>query len=980
MVAPSEGHGCNKWSTRAKEKENQYDWVGAANDYRKSVRTHLASKDFSRAGEALERVGLCFERAAFQAMTSEDFQARIESAVRAYQHGVEILGKMRGRQRDARICICRAKRTYVKSWIKKEVTVKRELLHACSVHAKKALDVYKRIGDQEGFARVCNDLVVYLDNRLRIASTKSAVEELLSEADSYCERAIEASSTLHDKYELARAYYNSGHHFLVSVFLRPLNEKTEENRQKALGHLRRAIRLFRKMNEAYLSVQASLDFALIAYCRMTMEPERGIEDLTRLSRLARNMKDNYILAWASVELAFYSWWMIKLEQDPEKKRQWYHKCIRYAGETIHHSSRVSDNYGVAFACFWHAYAKHAFAEELETNPSSRRLLLKESVNISRESVKYAKRSGVLEAIEFAKHVLCLSLFFFSQTDTDIDEKERALEEALQCGEEAMKIAEVGTPSDFWNIAVVEFFLSLILLKQAEMELDSDEGKALLERASLHRTNARQLALKYLALYSDRKRFLGLGALTSLYGESLYRLYQLTGKKHILHELFNVYSSSASMFSQIGLSNLVAQAQWQIARVLDLQGRFLEAARFFDRASLNFKVAAEETPLLEYCHMDSALYMSAWKEIEEAKFCGKTLKNSEGAEHYRRASAFLGETFKWRYLSPYYLALSQVELGEHLRKQNASEEAERMFDEAAMSFEQAETLLKGRQNFAESPEEREEISKLIRIAAMKRKSCGGQIGLEETKVLRTLPEYPERAAGLNAFDDACIRARITSPREFAVGRETEIGLDLVNIGRKPGVIVRIEKLAPASLSVLKMSPGYTLEGESLNIEGRLLGPLQTLSLRVKVRPVGFDAVELCPRVVYLNYHGEFVVYDVEPVLMKPVVTFESEPAHGVFLYLVDAFREDHVKRGMPVEESGRRTRPQIIRGVKGINKRHVYGAHGQLGPILLRLQNQGLVNIEVTMGKRSRGGRLARIRVAYENEAVKRYVAKEVISA
>lgn len=111
-----------------------------------------------------------------------------------------------------------------------------------------------------------------------------------------------------------------------------------------------------------------------------------------------------------------------------------------------------------------------------------------------------------------------------------------------------------------------------------------------------------------------------------------------------------------------------------------------------------------------------------------------------------------------------------------------------------------------------------------------------------------------------------------------------------------------------------------------------------------------------------------------------MTFESRPAHEVFTYLVGAFKEDHVKKAMSVEKSGWRTRIQILKCVKRINKRHVYGVHGQLGPIILRLRNRGLINVEIETGKRSRGGHLTKIRIAYEKEAVKKYVAEEMTPA
>ncbi len=963
----------NVWSAHAKEE--RWNWLGAASNYRKSVKKHLASKNFVKAGEAQERVGLCLYRAAFQSETPREFKRRIRAATDAYQMGAEIFKKTDGHRSTARISCCKASATYAKYWVAKRASTKRRLLHECCVLAKKALNKYESFGDKQGLVKVCNDLVLYLDDSLGLVSRKSDAQKLLKESDYCCERALEASLALGDEYEIARAYYNVGRHYRVSVFLRPLTGKTEKNRQEALGYLQRAKELFEKVNDDYLSVLASLDFAYIANSRITLDPNLGMEHFEQLSSQGAEMRDNYVIACASLWLAFHSWWMMRLEQDSEKKRHWYQKCAAYADKAMHHSNIVSDDCGTALACWIRSYAEHAFAEELETQPNARRLRLEESINIARKGVKHAERSGVLEAAHFTKNALCLAHIWLSDVETDLDKRKDALEEALKRGEECVEAAKAGIPYDFWNIGLNHCFLALTLLKQAELELDRAWRKQLRKKASLHWIEGKKLTSEYLALYPDAKRYWGLGGLSLRYGESLNQLHRLTGRKDILQEVVKVYSESASMFGQVGASSMVAQAQWQIAKTFDLLERFSDAAGYFSQASQSFRAAAEKMPLMKYWHIENALYMLAWKEIEEAKLCSSGADHSKSAEHYRKASTCLNETVRWRYLSPYYLALSLVELGEHCKKRKELEEANRTFAEAAASFEQARVLLKGREGFAESSEEREEILKLGRIADVKGKTLKKLVTIEDAYAVKALPQYPESAAGLNAFEDACVRARVTAPKDFAVGRETRIRLDLVNIGRKPGVVIRIEKMVPSSFCLLETSPACTLEGESLRIEGKLLAPLQTLSLGIKVRPAGFDAIELGPRVVYVNYHGDFVVYDVEPVLMRPSIIFESKPAHEVFTYLVDAFKEDYEKKGMPLERSGWRTRTQILSCAKGIHKRHVYGTHGQLGPIILRLNNQGLIDVDIATGGRSRGGLLTKFRIVHENEAVKRYIAR-----
>lgn len=964
-------------SSPAMKREKQFDWFGAAVDYRKAVSRYLASNDFLKAGRMQERIAVCLVRAAFQAETAEEFEMRINAAAEAYVRGAKFFAKLDDHQVEARIRGCEARCMYIKSLIERKAAAKRRLLESCCSLAKNALEVYTSIGNQQGAAEACNDLVVYFDERLRMAPTENADRKLLKEADDFCERSIAMSLALGEEYETARAYHNAGRHYSASTFLHPLDEQTEQTRQRALGYLERAIEVFERIDEPYLLALAQLDFADFAYSWITLDPDLGLQNFQRLLEQATKMRDNYLVAQASFGLAFLSWWMLRLEPNPDKKREWYRKSVEYARKSMQYSKRILDDGGIAFACWLHSYAEHAFAEELATQPSVRRRHLEQSIKVSRTGVEYAESSGILRSVHFTKHALFLASLFFSEMEPDENRKREVLDEALKRGEECMKAAKVSMPYDLWNIGLNHCFLTLALLNRADTESDPERAASLRKKASLHWKRGRRLVLRYVALYPDPKRCWALGTLSLRYGEALNRLYHLLGSKSLLHQLVEVCIEAASMLDQIGLSSLAAQAQWQIARSLDLEGRFSEAGGYFDRASRSFRAAAEQTPLLKYWYRDNALYMLAWKEIEEAKRFSVTLNNLGSAEHYRRASTYLKETLKWRYLAPYYLALSLVELEAHLRNQNELEEAKRTLDEAAAAFEQAQLLFEARKDLAESSEEREEISKLSKIVHVKKRSCQGRLTLDEEKVMAGLPEHPERAAGLNAFEDACIRARITAPKDFAVGRETRIGLDLVNIGRKPGSVIRIEHLIPPDLSVLEKLPGCSLEGGSLNMKGRLLGPLQTVSFQVKVRPTGHDAIELRPRVVYVSYQGDFLVYDVEPVLMRPVMTFASNAEQETFSYLVSAFQEDHMKKGLSVEKSGWRTRPEILKGAKAINKRHVYGAQGRLGPIVLRLRNHGLIDVETVTGRRGRGGLLTKIRIACEKEIVRRYAGKRI---
>jgi predicted ATPase len=241
--------------------------------------------------------------------------------------------------------------------------------------------------------------------------------------------------------------------------------------------------------------------------------------------------------------------------------------------------------------------------------------------------------------------------------------------------------------------------------------------------------------------------------------------------------------------------------------------------------------------------------------------------------------------------------------------------------------------------------------------------------------RSMPDVAERAAGSNGYDAVKIMASISVPNEFVPSEAFEVKLDVANVGKRPGLLVRIDDLVPRRCEVMRVPYYCTLEGSSLNMRGRRLDPLSVESVSVSVQIADVVGVSLSPQVIYVDELGEFRTIRVEEAKILPVVEFKSKAAQVVFNYLVDAFVEDCVKRRLGVEKSGWRSFPQIIKGA-GVSKRSLYGAGGRLGHGLSELQRKGLVDLETFVGERGRGGHILRVRVHHSKESVKRYVKEK----
>jgi hypothetical protein len=56
---------------------------------------------------------------------------------------------------------------------------------------------------------------------------------------------------------------------------------------------------------------------------------------------------------------------------------------------------------------------------------------------------------------------------------------------------------------------------------------------------------------------------------------------------------------------------------------------------------------------------------------------------------------------------------------------------------------------------------------------------------------------------------------------------------------------------------------------------------------------------------------------------------------------------------------------------------VYGDAGHRGPARAELERRGLIETRVFPGERGRGGRILKMRVAYDRETLKRYIEERV---
>jgi tetratricopeptide (TPR) repeat protein len=251
----------------------------------------------------------------------------------------------------------------------------------------------------------------------------------------------------------------------------------------------------------------------------------------------------------------------------------------------------------------------------------------------------------------------------------------------------------------------------------------------------------------------------------------------------------------------------------------------------------------------------------------------------------------------------------------------------------------------------------------------------------TTVFSAPASTKEEAVGLDRFEHANIQAYLSAPAEATLGEEFEVRMDLANVAKEMGLLVRIDELIPSAFEVARDLSPYLMEGKSLNTRGRQLPPQKVESLTISLKATQIGNFQLCPQVIYVDELGKFKRFQCEPVQMTilPPADFQftTNNAQVVFEHLTKAFIEDYMKKRLPLEKSGWRTLVQIQADSK-VPKSSLYGTDKHRGLAISELERRGLIEMRIFPGERGRGGKILKTRVAYEKETIKRYIDHHIM--
>ena len=262
---------------------------------------------------------------------------------------------------------------------------------------------------------------------------------------------------------------------------------------------------------------------------------------------------------------------------------------------------------------------------------------------------------------------------------------------------------------------------------------------------------------------------------------------------------------------------------------------------------------------------------------------------------------------------------------------------------------------------------------------------GTLDLRPTVSDANLPE------GLSEFEAANVQIAPKLPDEIEAGKEFQVTLDLINTGKQPALLLRVENLLPIGLASSEEEKQQTEIQRGMNdkgiydLGGKRLPPLKIESVTFRATATGeMERVSFNPKVIYSDsngvLHNRFLGNSLE-LRIRPATEFKfaNEKSALAFNYLVDSFVKDYMIEKIEPEKAGWRTLSNIA-GKVGLSGPAVYGERGTVRglPVFLNeLLKRGLVETRIFHGERGRGGEVTRVRVAYERDAIRLYINQKV---
>jgi hypothetical protein len=151
---------------------------------------------------------------------------------------------------------------------------------------------------------------------------------------------------------------------------------------------------------------------------------------------------------------------------------------------------------------------------------------------------------------------------------------------------------------------------------------------------------------------------------------------------------------------------------------------------------------------------------------------------------------------------------------------------------------------------------EKIDERRQLAVSLEKTLPGSSTRTKADLFSVPTPAPMEPVGSERFAHAELEAKLTISEVATADNQVKVKLDIVNVGRQPGLLLRVQGLIPAGFEVRSSAPKLEIDGDVIEMKGRRLDPLtvDSIWLSLQIRQTGIFDIK--PQITYVDEVGNF----------------------------------------------------------------------------------------------------------------------------
>ncbi len=736
-----QGNNLESILEKAKEHKKNYEWLEAAEYYKRASKFTLEKNNLEKTGELSDLIGYCYFRAGLQSETKSIFKERMESSIKSYMNSIRFFQDSKSTDVLVKAENAKANVSYVKSWLEIEVSKKKMFLDEWWKTKSKILKIYEKEGNNLALAKTCNDMLEgSADCRCWLAKNWEETIEKKEKLITLGERAIEILAKEKDIHQLARAYcWTSWHSFIGAV-----GEEIEETfRRNALNYSKKALELSREIDDAWL-----MGWSYDSLGRGQIQ-ENEISSALKCFELqimkGNITRDKYLSGVGKFLLVMLGIVSTFNTEDPDENRKIIERNVQVGEEVIDQfqliNLRVYNSYYTSSISFIRLAS-------IELNYEKKLEKLRKAVEYGQKSVEEIQ-GFVSSIIPNILNGYSWALYELSEVEHKISEKRLLLNKVIGNTERSTKFFRK-YPYNYFFKAYNQTWIALANLALSRITKNKKEKISLLKQSITAIKIGIKIIEKDLKINPKMWKNIRYGQFFYYFGAIYLELYVLKKEKNLLTSALESYKESAVLFKKQDLITRLAESYWQVAKIHNKLESHIESAKYYEKAAKKYLKSAEKIVQLKEFYKNHSYYMLAWSQIEKARYNHSKEDYAKAMEFYQEA-AFLHEKSKsWSYLGSNYYAWVQLEKGEDLSRNEKPLEAIQSFQLATEYFNTTIFSInkKLKSNILESKEEKNQASDLIKACDLRSRYCQARMNLEEAKIIERKGDYAQSSRTYN----------------------------------------------------------------------------------------------------------------------------------------------------------------------------------------------------------------------------------------